>query len=115
MARHRTSRKPEICLADHLIISKTDLASPDAAAALRAQLAILNPLATIGHGDRLDRPDQLFRRMAAKPRPSALWCDDDHLAGISKLLLQPQRPLDWTAFKIWLNTVLETCGARSCG
>jgi G3E family GTPase len=113
LANSVTNRN-QICLADRLVLSKCDLVEVQTVEALEARLAILNPLAPIWRGDRGISPDFLFAGTAAANAVSSLRCDtvSDHLAGISSLVLRPERPLAWPAFQIWLHDLLDQFGSR---
>ncbi len=110
LAQSATCRH-QIMLADRLLVSKTDLIASTDHARLSARLGELNPLATIGSSQRLD-VEAIFARSATGPRRSVLICDapDDHLVGVSTILLKPGKPLGWTSFKIWLGSLLATSG-----
>ncbi len=110
IARSATCRN-QIAVADHLMVSKQDLVGSRAVEALALELRRLNPLATVGtSGDAT--PDLLFRRETPRFDRPVLLCDEpsDHLADISTVVLRQRRPLDWTLFKIWLSTILDTFG-----
>ncbi len=104
----------QICLADHLVISKGDLIAPEDVSALERRLAGLNPLATTRLADPLPHPDLLFSAGIGGPPRSSVTCDetDAHLDRISSLVLRAAHPLAWAPFKIWLGGVLDATGAK---
>ena len=108
------TNRNQICLADHLILSKCDLVEPEVVDVLESRLAILNPLAPMCRSDGGIAPALLFSRTTVAGRRSRLHCDivAGHLAGISSVLLRPERPLGWPAFQTWLNVLLNTFGSR---
>ncbi len=116
IARSATCRN-QIAVADHLFVSKQDLVSKRALEGsgvvedLTTQLRRLNPLATIGTSGNATS-DRLFRRETPRFERPVFLCDEtsDHLAGVSTIVLRPNRPLSWTRFKIWLAKVLEDVG-----
>ncbi len=110
IARSATCRN-QIVVADHLLVSKRDLVGSGAVEALTMELRRLNPLATVVTSGGVT-PDLLFRRETPRFGQSVFRCDEpsDHLAGISTVVLRPNRPLSWTRFKIWLAKVLDAFG-----
>jgi G3E family GTPase len=114
-ARSVTSRN-QICVADRLILSKCDLVDAETVEVLRRRLAALNPLAPIARNDEAVAADSLFSRVTLRAGAGdvRLRCDAsaDHRAGISSVLLQPERPLSWPKFQVWLNALLERFGSR---
>ena len=107
----RATCRNQIAVADHLLLSKQDLAGSFEVETLAKELKRLNPLATLGPSGGASA-DLLFRRGTSRFERSAFLCDEpsDHLAGISTLVLRPSRPLAWIRFKIWLSKVLDAFG-----
>jgi G3E family GTPase len=124
--RHPVSRK-QVALADEIIITKTDLAFPDAVTTLREHLGRYNPAArmtTAVLGD-LD-PHWLLGAPASQPiaartaatvspelcqrplRPSG--ASHPHAPEIRSLALTFTQPLDWIAFSVWLSMLLHAHG-----
>lgn len=104
----------QAALADRLVISKTDLATPDAVDALAVRLTSLNPTASLHRGSEDD------------PAPSALLLDGrhelravehvvdphgDHPHGLSTFCLTAETPLDWAMLGLWLSMLLNRHGA----
>jgi G3E family GTPase len=124
--RHPVSRK-QVALADEIIITKTDLALPDAVATLREHLGRYNPAArmtTAVLGD-LD-PHWLLGAQASQPtvarttvpaspelyqRPlPPSGASHPHAPEIRSLALTFTQPLDWIAFSVWLSMLLHAHG-----
>jgi len=113
--RHPVSRK-QVALADEIIITKTDLALPDAVTTLQGRLRSYNPaarLTTAILGD-LD-PQWLLGAQASHaalrqrtPHPSEM--SQPHHAEIYSLALTFTQPLDWVAFSVWLSMLLHAHG-----
>lgn len=124
----------QVAVADRLVLTKSDLADPGAVAALRAELARLNPAAPI-----LDAvaeplaPDDLMASdvydPARKPAEVAHWLRQEaaqhalhpdrhghdpnrHGHGIHAFCLTFEEPLDWTGFGIWLTMLLHAHGTN---
>ena len=96
----------QAAVADRLVVTKTDLASPSA---LNRELASLNPAAPIvesAFGD-VD-PDRLFGADERDPRNLVFADAPAHEA--HALCLTFEEPLDWTAFGIWLTMLLQARG-----
>ena len=119
----------QAAVADRLVLTKTDIADPVEAGALRGRLARLNPSAEIlvaGHGAVEAEP--LLRAdvydPAAKGREVLRWIEAEaarpaaghrhdanrHDARIHSFCLVHDEPVDWTAFGIWLTLLLHTHG-----
>jgi G3E family GTPase len=129
-------RQPEsvkqAALADRLLITKTDLAPPGAVAGLRRRLELINPAAPVRETAPdlpLDAEPLLAADLADPATKSAeveRWLAADaatghhrghhhdvnrHDAGIYAFCLRFERPLDWSAFGIWLSMLLHARGA----
>ncbi len=113
IARGATCRN-QIRVADYLVVSKCDLVTPAEVSGLHDRLVTMNPLAIIWQADDVIQPDHLFRRTATRPLQPLMSCDSgsDHLAGVTTLVLRPERALAWTAFKILINDILDEFGPR---
>ena len=140
-AARQLDRQPEtvkqIAVADRIVVTKTDIATPGATDALGARLAQLNPSAAIQtalFGD-VDI-DELLRAdvydPAAKGGEVARWLAAERLAAeglaaaapkhghahdvsrhgpdIQTFSLVYDEPIDWTAFGIWLTMLLHSHG-----
>ena len=108
------TNRNQICLADRLVLSKCDLVEPQTIEGLRQRLAVLNPLAPVRRGDTGVAPAFLFSRDTVPVARSRLRCETviDHLAGVSSVLLRPERRLPWGAFQAWLSALLDTNGRQ---
>lgn len=121
----------QAAVADRLVLTKTDIADPAAAEALRRRLAQINPSAEIlvaGHGavevEPLLRADvydpaakgrEVLRWIAAEAARPAAWhghASNRHDANIHSFCLVHDEPVDWTAFGIWLTLLLHTHGGE---
>ena len=109
----RATCRNQVCVADHLVVSKGDLIDVDAAAALARGLDALNGLATVTRSDAVD-PEIVFARQGLRPSGMRFRCDEasDHLTGISTRVLRPNHNLAWSAFRIWLHGLLEVTGSQ---
>jgi len=109
-------------VADRLILTKTDLAAPEAAAALRRRLSALNlsapVLAAAELGAAAERlllddiyaGDGRAREIEGWLARSAAADTHDHSEGVQSFCLSFERPLDWTAFGVWLSMLLNRRG-----
>jgi G3E family GTPase len=117
LARHAETQK-QVALADTLVLTKTDLADPDAVARVKAALTRLNPAApmltaTQGEVDAgaLLPPGFLHPGSVAAPR-SALFAervlpdgDPAHAARVASVSLSAEGALRWPAFETWLRGI----------
>ena len=130
------SRNPEgikqVAAADRLVLTKSDLAEPEQMAALRDELARLNPSARLWDAaqDPID-VDFLLDIMPSEPpgpvrdrleeevprergwtagNPAAPGALGRHTDSVSSFSLILDRPMDWTAFGIWLSLLLNRHG-----
>jgi G3E family GTPase len=134
--RLHLERQPEsakqVAVANHIIVTKTDIAAKDAIHDLTIRLHLMNPTAPL-LAMRPDRvPDvalllttdldrltagreevQRWLTIAPADRNDSGHHDHDlnrHDARIHALCLTLDRPLDWTAFAIWLSMLLHSRG-----
>jgi G3E family GTPase len=129
--RHPESFK-QVAVADRLVLTKTDLAGPEAIEALLAQLKGLNPSAPLWRA--ADGPvdaEALLRHdlfaLAGKSDAARRWFADEvshqhhdhdhrrhdpnrHGDQISAFALAFEGALDWTMFGIWLTMLLHRHG-----
>jgi G3E family GTPase len=113
LAAHPEARK-QVLVADELVITKLDLVEPEEAhAALAGALRALNPAATLRtalHGVLGDAPLQMSQA-ASMPNPAAETPDSlAHTDDVSSLSLQPDGPVDWLGFAVWLSMLLHARG-----
>ncbi len=114
------SRFPEsekqVLTADHLLISKLDLADAEDP---RALLARLNPSARISDASDLDPAallaDDLYTE-AGKKRAVDTWrqapTEHSHDSAVTSFCLTFDAPLDWSAFGIWMTMLLNRHGEK---
>jgi G3E family GTPase len=124
----------QVAAADRLVLTKSDLVEPRQTTAVRHELARLNPCARLwdAAGDPIDvdflldvmpsgpQPDPVRHRLdeenpreqestAGKPAASSSELRR-HLGSVSSFSLILDRPIDWTAFGIWLSLLLNRHG-----
>lgn len=118
----------QAAIADHLVITKTDLGSPDHLPALRRRLSGINPDAAIMEvqADSLDVGALLDARSATRgariQSATGFYCEDSrdlvtaegmaHSAAFRSFVISVDQPIDWTAFGIWLTMLLNRHGDR---
>ncbi len=102
------SRK-QVILADRLVISKTDLATPAAVERLTARLQKLNPRAAIdiARDGALD-PNRIVE--PATGERSAFVAEAEHGDGISSFVIVQQEPIDWPTFARVMETLIALRG-----
>jgi G3E family GTPase len=119
----------QAAIADRIVLTKTDLAGAAAVAELKGALFRVNPSAPIvDAADRL-ASEELIAADVYDPRTKSAevrrWLDQEthraadrhaahdpsrHARGIRAFCLTFERPLDWTAFGIWLTMLLHVHG-----
>ncbi len=102
------ARKQAI-LADRLVITKTDIASEDASAALTAQLRAFNPGAEIleAINGELD-PTRLTE--TASDQRNAFVAEASHSDGIGSFVLTQKKPLPWAVFARSMDALMQLRG-----
>jgi G3E family GTPase len=117
----------QAAVADRLIVTKTDLATTDAAASLAARLRRLNPVAPLLPGTAAIDAGALLSGDAFGDAGTATtnWFpdnmplhDEEHAQGdhhhhhneIRAVALTVAEPLDWAAFGVWLTMLLHRHG-----
>lgn len=109
----------QVVCADRLLLSKTDLTP--ATAELRARLRALNPTARAAPVDAVDARNLLLDDVydpAGRQREVDRWLagangqQHDHTAGVTSFCIRFDRPLDWTAFGIWMTMLLNRHGDK---
>jgi len=103
------SRKQAI-LADRLVISKTDLATPAAVERLTARLRQLNPRAAIdiAVAGALD-PGRIVE--PASGERSTFFAEAEHGDGITSFVIAPQEPIEWPVFSRAMETLIALRGS----
>ena len=128
LARQPESAK-QAAVADRIVLTKTDIAEPDAVRELDKRLKRLNPTARRLQGpSRHLNPNNLLAGRTYDPRtkPSEVrdWLDEEayratdghhhdvnrHDARIQAFCLTFEAPIDWGAFAIWLTMLLHSRG-----
>jgi G3E family GTPase len=109
LGRHAESAK-QVAAADRIVVTKTDIAEAGTVDDLVARLQELNPTAeVIAASFGNVSPRTLFRSRgtaAAAPPPSPNGTHEE----IQASTLTFDRPLDWSAFGIWLTMLLQARG-----
>ena len=100
--------------ADVLVLTKTDLASEKATAALEEKLARLNPAAAVVRAVSGDvEPSSVLRPPADGVRT---WKGNDvphdHDRSVEAVVLELDNVVDWMAFGIWLTMLLQARGTE---
>ncbi len=122
LAHHPESLR-QATAADHIVLTKTDLAPAATVEALRDRLATLNPAATLHDAGNAPGPERLFRADsgAAERAGTAgiFWAEavggpdgTGHLSRIRSFAIVVDEPVDWTAFGLWLTMLLNRHGDR---
>jgi G3E family GTPase len=109
----------QVLLADELVITKVDLVSAEARDGVAAELASLNPVATIRtaiHGVVENEPVRAAARgaaanpavdtRAAAAHPGGAGHTDD----VRTLRVSAGEPIDWLGFAVWLSMLLYARG-----
>ena len=118
-ARAQLARHPEVAkqvlVADELVMTTCDLVEEVAREALAAELAALNPAATIRtalHGVLDERPMEVGTGKTGRPAlgPRDAPADGSHTDDVSTLILNPDGALDWLGFAVWLSMLLHAHG-----
>ncbi|MHA1571456.1 MAG: CobW family GTP-binding protein, partial [Alphaproteobacteria bacterium] len=120
----------QAAVADHLVVTKTDIASAEDTAALIKTLRRINPTSRIHKAADDDlRPDILFRNDIYDPATKAAavgnWLESEaqetqhdhghhdvnrHDRAIQAFSVIQEQPMDWTAFGLWLTLLLNRHG-----
>jgi G3E family GTPase len=110
----------QVLVADELVLTKLDLVEPEAGKAVTAQLASLNPAATIRtalHGVVDEAPLHAGTAPSAHGLPGpgtpARACqagDGGHTDDVRSLRIGADGPLDWLGFAVWLSMLLHARG-----
>jgi G3E family GTPase len=118
----------QVAIADRILVTKTDLATPEAAGELRRRLAQVNPqarmldvvqgdvdpidLIDVGLDSRLATAEKLHRWIGplagAHQAPAAP--EGSHTAGITSFCLWFERPLTWSAFETCMSVLTSLRG-----
>ncbi|MHB0952033.1 MAG: CobW family GTP-binding protein [Allorhizobium sp.] len=118
----------QAAIADRLVITKTDIAEPEALAAVRSRLGRINPDAVV-----IDVPDPDLEivglldggaasRAGRLQSASGFYCEDSrqlvtaegaaHATRFTSFVVTVDQPIDWTGFGIWMTMLLNRHGER---
>ncbi len=125
LARFEESVK-QVAVADRIVVTKADLADAETVAALRRAIRRLNGAAPIiDSGDGGWSPEQLIvddiYDADGKAREVGHWlaaqgegagAEHGHTDGVSSFAVVFDRPLDWTAFGVWMTMLLNRHGDK---
>ncbi len=120
----------QAAVADHLVITKSDISDTDKVAALRAMLHRINPTAGVhdSAGEDVGPDDLLCNDLydpATKSAEVRRWLREEadvrasghdhadrnrHDRNIRAFSIVEEQPLDWTAFGLWLSMLLNRHG-----
>ena len=114
MALHLEFQK-QVATADLVVVTKEDMASRQAMSDLHRHVAALNPTArSVATGEPFELPRLLqspttfhFAERAPSPRPAQLAAAH---GGARSFTLAYARPVDWSAFVVWLTMLLNRHG-----
>jgi G3E family GTPase len=103
--------RKQVILADRLVISKTDLAAPEAVKRLSDRLAALNPHAAISEAiaGQLDPQCLIAPGHQTSPRPGFI-AEAEHSDGIVSFVLGDDAPLAFDAFARTMETLIALRG-----
>jgi G3E family GTPase len=109
----------QVAAADRLVLTKTDLATPETADLLTGMLRRINPDAPLWRSaeDDLDARQLLSGDGIARWEPADCHGDTPdrhhrHTDDIGTLALSLDEPVDWTQFGIWLTMLLHRHGDK---
>jgi len=115
----------QVAVADRILLSKTDLATPEAVAALQPCLAVINPGADITPlsdpaldiAGLLTEPvgeEQRQREAMAwtRPQTARFVADRPHAAAVQSFCMVFDHAIDWARLGIWLTMLLHAHGER---
>jgi G3E family GTPase len=109
----------QLAAADHVVVTKTDIAAPGAVDGLTARVRALNPSARLTravHGlvplGELFGPVHLGTgaRLARSGEPAP--ADGPHSGDVRSLSLAFDEPIDWNVFGVWLSMLLHARGEQ---
>jgi G3E family GTPase len=100
----------QVGAADRLILTKSDACPPEAFAALRATLAVLNPGAVISAAVLGVTAALPPLPPGTEPAPLSPLPDEDARGPIRPTQVTVDASLDWSAFALWLSALLHARG-----
>jgi G3E family GTPase len=105
----------QVAAAEKVVITKTDIGTPEATARLRERVLSINPalrMLEAAHG-RVDgdllRPESGWTATLGPPESS---CRPAHSSGVRNIAIQFAEPLDWMAFGLWMSMLLHRHGEK---
>jgi G3E family GTPase len=101
----------QVVVADRIVVTKTDVADRDEVARLEERLRALNPAAElleVSFGEA--EPAVLLAAASGDPREIRIPEAPGH-GDLRPFVLFVERPVDWTAFGIWLTMLLQARGS----
>ncbi|MGH3092517.1 MAG: CobW family GTP-binding protein [Gaiellaceae bacterium] len=110
LERERETVK-QVVVADRLVVTKTDVADRGEVARLEERLRALNPAAEVlevSFGEV--EPAVLLAAGNGDPRELRISKEPAHGGDLQPFVLFLERPVDWTAFGIWLTMLLQARG-----
>src|SRR5438552_8405893 len=104
--------RKQVILADRLVVSKTDLAKPQALKRLKARLTALNPHAAVHSAveGRLDPHYLLETDMRLGKAASRFVAEAEHSDGILSFVITEEAPLIWETFARCMDTCIALRG-----
>ncbi|CCB65458.1 GTP-binding protein [Hyphomicrobium sp. MC1] len=112
----------QVTSADHIVISKSDLTGEKSLEDLQSAICALNPWASIDLANLLSSPLTKFFNAAPIGSEASTQYDTEDLAvanrsahrhgNIASFSLSLEKPLDWTAFGVWMTMLLHRHGAQ---
>jgi G3E family GTPase len=114
LGTHPEARK-QVLVADELVITKLDLLEheEESRAAIAGALRALNPAASLRtalHGVLGDDPAEIPCARPAMTPAAETTKTLPHTDDVSSLSLQPDGPIDWLGFAVWLSMLLHARG-----
>jgi G3E family GTPase len=107
----------QIAVADRLVLTKTDIAAPEAADCLIRRIRQINPDAPLWRTAENDLDAEVLLSGDSVQRPEPANCPGDtpdphhrHADDIATLALSLDEPVDWTRFGVWLTMLLYRHG-----
>jgi G3E family GTPase len=107
---HAAEARKQVILADRLVVTKTDLATPSALERLARRLQILNPRAAIDIAVDGALDGNRFVEPAAGER-GGFVAEAEHSDGIVSFVLEWRHPLEWPVFARAMETLTALRGA----
>src|SRR5262249_16335006 len=104
--------RKQVILADRLVVSKTDLAKPQAVKRLKARVTALNPRADVHSAiDGHLHPRYLLNTNIPSPKPAPGFVSEAaHSDGILSFVIREDAPLTWDTFARGMETLIALRG-----